>query len=141
MSCYDFIAADKKLNPYTVGVEKRDNMIIIEDEDRLLEIFEDEPNCYTKPFTSLPLIMQVQLGSFERIKGELFDYVMAAIEENDTVEIWSTWMGEIGKIEKKTVPKDELSVEDLRWVLGADCWDHPKYLKIFKWTREKNRIQ
>ena len=46
MSAYDFIAADKKLEPLEIGVEDKGYAIIIEDEGHTLRIFEDEPSSY-----------------------------------------------------------------------------------------------
>ncbi|GEM_PF-4563710 len=92
MSQYDFIAADKKLDPLEIGVEADGRVIIIQNEDHVLGIY-DEPSSCIEPFTNLPAIVNVQIGDFDNVKTELFNYVKAAIKENDTIELWSTWMG------------------------------------------------
>ncbi|MBP3805237.1 MAG: hypothetical protein J6I76_15365 [Oribacterium sp.] len=137
MSQYDFIAADKKLDPLEIGVEADGHVIIIQNEDHVLGIYDDEPSGYTEPFTNLPAIVNVQIGDFDNVKTELFNYVKAAIKGNDTIELWSTWMGETDDIEKRTMHEGNMTVEDLRWVFGRNNLDHPRCLKIYKWTRGK----
>ena len=137
MSAYDFIAADKKLKTIELGVETNGHNIIIQNEDYVLGIYNDEASSYTEPFTNLPSIVNVQIGDFDNVKTELFNYVKDAMRENDTLEIWSTWVGETDDIEKKTMYEENMTVEDLRWVLGRNNSNHPRCLKVYKWTRGK----
>ena len=67
MSQYDFIAADKKLDPLEIGVEAYGHVIIIQNEDHVLGIYDDEPSGYTEPFTNLPAIVNVQIGDFDNV--------------------------------------------------------------------------
>lgn len=86
MSQYDFMAADNKLKPLEIGVEDNRRIVIIQNEDYMLGIYDDEPSNYTDPFTDLPSIMNVQIGDFDNVKSELFDYVKDALKINDTKE-------------------------------------------------------
>jgi len=80
MSQYIFIVANNILRPLEVGVETKDNMIIIEDENRLLSIYDDEQNCYTNPYTNLPVIRSVQIGmDFSAVEKDLFGYIKDAM--------------------------------------------------------------
>ena len=137
MSAYDFIAADRKMKPVEIGVENKGHMIIIENENHVLGIYDDKPSCYTEPFTDLPIIMSVQIGNFENIRAELFSYVKDAIKENTIIEVWSTWMGETDGIERKIVHENNLTADDLQWVYGLKDRSHPRCLKIYKWIRGK----
>lgn len=138
MSAYDFIAANKKLSPLDIGIEDKGYVILIENEDSILSIYEDESSCYTKPFTELPIIMAVQLGrDFSSFEAELNDYLTEAMKENDAIELWATRIGEVSGIEKRTLHIDELVIEDLRWVFGDHEYSHPKGLRLYKWTRGK----
>ena len=70
MSQYIFIVANNILRPLEVGVETKDNMIIIE----------DEQNCYTNPYTNLPVIRSVQIGmDFSAVEKDLFGYIKDAM--------------------------------------------------------------
>ena len=137
MSTYDFIAADRKMKPVEIGVEHKGYVTIIENEKHVLGVYDDEPSCYTEPFTDLPIIMSVQFGNFENIGAELLAYVKDAIKENDIIEVWSTWMGETDGIEKKTIHENNLTADDLQWVYGLEDRSHPRCLKIYKWNRGK----
>lgn len=138
MSAYSFIAADKDLKELCIGVEDLGYGIRIEDENHILNIFDDEPSEYTKPFSDLPIIMGIETGSvFSTVEKNLVQYIKDALQENDTVEIWSTWMEETEDIDKKTIHEDELTLEHLRWVLDRDEITNPRGIKIYKWTRGK----
>lgn len=140
MSEYIFIASDKSLRLLEVGLKIKNNRTFIENENNFLTIYNDEPNCYTNPFTTLPEIRHVLIGTdFSKVDIELFNYIKDAMLENKIVELWHTWMGETENIEKTTKNIDELTISDIRWVFEDASCTHPRGLKIFRWVRGKNR--
>lgn len=48
MGEYCFIASDKQLSEFTVGIEAKGHVIIIEDEANVLNVFSGKLYCYTK---------------------------------------------------------------------------------------------
>lgn len=138
MSLYCFMASGKKLPPLSVGIDNQEYGIIVEDERHLLNIFEDSPNCYTKPFTDKSAIMGVETGiDFATVEEDMLSYLEKAMVDNSCIEIWWTWMGETGKAECRAVHVNELISKDLRWILGEKVYTHPKCLKVYKWKNGK----
>ena len=138
MSLYCFMAAEKKMTPLSIGIVDQGYRVIIEDERHILNIFEDPPSCYTEPFTDKPIIMGLETGiDFITVEEEMLSYLQKAMTEHSVIEIWWTWMGEIGETEHKSVHINALAAEDLRWVLGEKIYTHPKCLKVYKWTKGK----
>lgn len=142
MSIYCFLASDKKLPPLSIGIDDQGYRIIIEDERRILNIFEDSGNCCTKPFTDRPVIMGVETGiDFTTVEEEMLLYLQKAMIDNFGIEIWWTWMGETDRVERRSVSVKELTVGDLRWILGEKVYTHPKCLKVYKWKKGKKGSQ
>lgn len=139
MSEYCFMASDRQLPEFTVGIEDRGHVIIIEDEANVLNIFSSEPDYYTKKYTGLPCIVGVEIGcDYSRIESELFEYVKRAMDIADCMELWSIWMGnETEEVERRNRNISEFSHVDLGWLYNAERFTHPKCLKIYKWNRKK----
>ena len=80
MSLYYFMASEKKLPPLSVGIDDQGYRIIIEDERHILNIFEDSPNCCTKPFTDKPVITGVETGiDFTTVEKDMLSYLEKAM--------------------------------------------------------------
>ena len=145
MSLFYFIASEKELPPLSIGIDDQGYRIIIDDERHVLNIFEDLPNSYnsyTKTFTDKSVIMCVETGlDFSTVAADMLSYVQNAMLDNNSIELWSIWIGTVSlgdrKTEKKSVSVNELTTKDLCWILGDMDYSHPKCLKVYRWTKGK----
>ncbi len=142
MSLACFIASDRTLNDYSAGVEDRGYALFIEDEKKVLNIFryiEEEWTdlSFITSLTENPVYSCLEYNDFSTIKYTLLSYIKDAMKKNTSLEIWYTWNYENAGLEKKTKNIDELTLEDLNWILGDKYFKNPKCLKVFKYARGK----
>lgn len=136
ISLYTFIASDIPLEEYCFGIQLKGNMIIIEDENKTLNIYEDQYQGYPEQYTKLKNIMGVEIGRYSCIKDKLFEYVRNATNSCKQLEVWSVWLDDDNKdYQYLTVKSDELAESDIAWVFDQEYFEHPRCLKIYKWMR------
>lgn len=139
MSYYYFMAGNKEMKPFCMGIEKRGSMYLVE-EGHVLNIFRDEPDEYTAPYTKMPYIMGVEVDKISAVQEEMLAYIRDFMSENDQMEIWCIWLNEVEEAERRSVRVDELTAEDLFWIFDWKDYTHPLCLRIYKWTRGKKLV-
>lgn len=136
MSWFYFIASDKKLEEYCTGIQLQGNAIVIENEDRVLNIYREEAEGYPEQYTMLKHIVGIEMGKYEYVKKELFSYIKDAVEKCRQLEIWSIWMDDPDRdIQVRRFKGDELSEDDVKWIFNQEFFAHPQCLKMYKWCR------
>lgn len=66
---------------------------------------------------------------------QILEYIRAALEESELVELWHVWLGDYYEYEdspvinKRTIPINEMTIQDIRELDNADIWNSPdKYI-------------
>lgn len=136
MSWFYFIASDKKLEEYCTGIHLQGNAIVIENEDRVLNIYREEAEGYPEQYTMLKHIVGIEIGKYEYVKKELLSYIKDAVGKCRQLEIWSIWMDDPDRdIQVRRFKGDELSEDDVKWIFDQEFFEHPQCLKMYKWCR------
>ena len=131
MSWYTFIASDTLLDEYTYECfDYRHMLNIRKEKDIDLE--------YLAHYTQLPYIMEIELHNYEYFQYILMQYIKEAIMRCDELEIWSVWLNDLDNDILYGRCKDEdISKEDIAWILNQQFYEHPRCLKMYKWKRGK----
>lgn len=136
MSWFRFIASDVELEEFCEGIVEKGDMIIIENEDKILNIYKDEYSGDPVDYTKLEHIMGIDIGRYKEVKSSLIDYIKKASLKCNKMEIWSIWLDDLDEnIEYLNVKAEGLSEKDVDWNFGDEYFEHPKCLKIYRWTR------
>lgn len=134
MSLYRFIAADQPMDAFSVGIEVLSENMIRVDEERNLEIAVDDWS-YSSVYTKKPYIMSIQFDQFSGIAEDLLAYIRRQMERHKSLALWSMWMDERERPEKRAVNVEDLTVEELGWIYGIEIYEHPQCLKVYRWSR------
>lgn len=136
MSWFFFIATDAELDECCVGIYQEGNTIIIENEDRTLNIYREQYEGYPERYTKLSHIVGVELGKYECVKAELTAYLKNAVLLCNQLEVWSIWKDDPDQnIKYRRFKAEELSETDIAWIFDQEYFEHPQCLKMYKWKR------
>lgn len=79
-----------------------------------------------------------EIGDYDCVKEELEVYLRDAVLFCAQMELWSIWLDDPDTdIQRRTCRADELSEDDITWIWGQKCFEHPQCLKLYKWRRGK----
>ena len=62
--------------------------------------------------------------------GQVIDYIRTALIKTNSVEIWNVWLSDYWEYDdrphicKRTVPIDELTIDDIKEILQAENWNN-----------------
>lgn len=136
MSWFTFIASDEVLDECRVGIYQDGNKIIIEDENRTMNIYREQYEGYPQQYTKLKHIVGFEIGKYENIQDELLAYIKKAVLLCGQLELWSIWLDDSDKnIQMRRFKAEELSESDIAWIFNQDSFEHPQCLKMYKWKR------
>lgn len=138
MSWFTFIASDVELEGYCIGIYRhRDrNKIIVETEDRTLNIYREQYEGYPEQYTTIPHIVGVEFGNYENIRDELLAYMKNAISMCRKFEVWSVWLDDPDHdVQVRKFKAEELSEEDMAWIFNQKYFEHPQCLRMYRWQR------
>lgn len=103
MSQYNFIASKKNLVPFSYGIRYEGSRLIIEDYD-FIQISKDELFDDLLPYTDVPNVMCIGYGrKYLERPEKLINYIESALEKQNSLELFSIWLGEDCEVEKKSI--------------------------------------
>lgn len=133
MSWFKFIASDTELDEYSEDFIIKGDMLVIENEDKTLNIYKEEYEGYPEEYTKLPYIMGVEIGEYECISEKLLKYIQEAADKCSVLEIWSIWLDDPDKnIQHLKRKVEELSEKDVAWIFNKKSFEHPQCLEIYR---------
>lgn len=108
--------------------------LICESEELLheIEIRKDNPRGYAHPHTSKKYISEITFRYTNTRADQLISYIREHLLLSDVVEIWSIWLDDKNEAILETKSLNDLSVEDIRKVLGEGYYEAPRCLTIEK---------
>ncbi len=137
MSQYNFIASNIKLDSFSYGVQREGHRLYI-DESNHLQIFQDELFEDLTPYTKASYVQGISFGrKYLGNPEKLLDYIKQALDGQDSLEIFSIWLGEKNEVEKRDCHIDQLDRELLKWVFSYGGFKNPRKLKVYKYSRGK----
>ena len=108
--------------------------LICESEELLheIEIRKDNPDGHAHPFTTKKYVSEITFRYTITRAEQLVHYIREHLRMSETLEIWSLWIDDIKEAIVETKGQDDLSIEDIKKVLGEGYYDAPRCLKIEK---------
>jgi hypothetical protein len=108
--------------------------LICESEELLheIEIRKDNPDGHAHPFTTKKYVSEITFRYTSTRAEQLVHYIREHLRMSETLEIWSLWIDDIKEAIVETKRQDDLSIEDIKKVLGEGCFEAPRCLKIEK---------
>lgn len=136
MTQFNIIASEMKLNNLSHGIRREGNKLIIE--PNYIQIYEGEIFNDISLYTKAPFLMTIEFSSNYLEKPEkLINYIKAAMDKQNEIEIMSIWLGEDFEMEKKACKVDDLDAKIIEWVFNYGGYKNPRKLKIFKYSKGK----
>ncbi|WP_214760361.1 hypothetical protein [Exiguobacterium sp. s146] len=115
----------------------RDEKILmnVESEEHLDEI-EIKRDLYyeqenVESYSSKPHIVELRWRYTDARAEQLVEYIVDHLETADEVEIWKVWVDEQTEPSIKTITRDELTIDSLRF-LGDVGFERPECLRVTK---------
>lgn len=115
----------------------RDEKILmnVESEEHLDEI-EIKRDLYyeqenVESYSSKPHIVELRWRYTDARAEQLVEYIVNHLETADEVEIWKVWVDEQTEPSIKTITRDELTIDSLRF-LGDVGFERPECLRVTK---------
>jgi hypothetical protein len=108
--------------------------LICESEELLheIEIRKDNPDGHAHSFTTKKYVSEITFRYTSTRAEQLIHYIREHLLMSETLEIWSLWIDDIKEAIVETKGQDDLSIEDIKKVLGEGYYDAPRCLKIEK---------
>ena len=86
---------------------------------------------YTEDYTGRAYGVSLEWNYTEGRAQQIINYIRGALEETDTVELWSVWLMDYYEFEerpyihRKTVSIQDLTTEHIKEIDQADIWNTP----------------
>ncbi|MBV1758645.1 MAG: hypothetical protein KMY55_12500 [Dethiosulfatibacter sp.] len=109
-------------------------VLICESEELLheIEIRKDNPKGYAHPYTSKKYVSEITFRYTDIRAEQLIKYISENLLISDELEIWSIWLDDLKEGIIETKSQNDLTLEDLKKVLGPGYYEMPRCLKIKK---------
>jgi hypothetical protein len=109
-------------------------ILVCESEELLheLEIRKDNPEDHAADYTMKNFVSEVTFG-YNHIRAEqLIRYIREHLLGSEEIELWCVWLGDVGDVEAEMKRQDDLTVEDIKRLFGATCFERPICLRVTK---------
>ncbi len=116
-------------------VDPNEKIILICESEELLheiEIRKDNPEGHAYSYTSRKYVSEITFRYTDTRAEQLIKFISENLLICDELEIWSIWLDDLKEAIIETKSQDDLTLEDIKKVLGPGYYEMPRCLKIKK---------